>query len=170
VPSLDAPTSTGDVERSGLGDVRLTGAVQLGRESKLGSWWGRAGAKAPTADADQGLGTGAWDVWAGFGWLRQGWALDVDAYLRWVRLGDPAGVELTDGMEAGVFCEWPGARLALGGGIEASEGRVLEDPVRVTASGYIRGSAGARSGWEVEVAAGLSESAPRFGITGAWRF
>jgi len=160
----------GSVGRSGLGDVRLTAALRLGRETSVGSWWARGGAKAPTADPDEGLGTGRWDHWAGLGWFREGWITTLDAFIQWVHLGDPLEVDLQDGLEGAMFGEWPVGRLAIGIGVEATSAGVAGDPVRVLASGYLRGPAGGRSSWEVEILAGLTENAPRLGIGGAWRY
>jgi len=168
VSDTDGFVSSLDSTRRGLGDVRLSGAFRLGKETALGSWWGRVGLKAPTADAAEGLGTGEWDEWAGVSWFREGWTVDFDAYVRWVRLGDPADLELRDGLAGGAFCEWPVGRFAMGAGLEAAQDAIAGEPARTAVSSYLRGPAGFRSSWSVEILAGLSGNAPRLGVTAGW--
>jgi len=73
-PPGGAGTRTGRVTASGLGDVLLIGRYFLYTEREGGGAMpsilvsGRV--KAPTADRDQGLGTGEWDEGAGLGLMK----------------------------------------------------------------------------------------------------
>ncbi len=159
-----------DFRQSGLGDVRLQGARWIGHDSPVGRFSLRAGVKLPTADEDHGLGTGRSDLWAGVGWRRQGWATDFEAYLEWVKLGDPPGLVLKDGAAAGVLVDWPRGRGGLKAGLEVVDAGIDGDPARVRAIGEAYGTMGKRSGWGMEISAGLTDSAPDFGLAVALRF
>jgi hypothetical protein len=76
-----------------------------------------AEAKPPTADADEGLGTGEWDARIGLTSEYRFWSATGFAGLGWNYLGDPAWVELNDVVDAyaGVESEPLGGRMILSG-------------------------------------------------------
>ncbi len=153
----------------GLGDVRLLLRRQVGPDSGSGRIFLDGGAKLPTADEEQGLGSGEADFWAGVAWRYEGWVANLEATLEWIRLGDPPGLTLQDGPGAGFFVEFPGGRGGLGGGIDAARGPLPGDPARIQAvvEGHRRQT---RFEWELAVLGGLTESAPDFGLSVSFRF
>ncbi len=159
-----------DDSRSGLGDARLRVSRSLGQDAPFGRFSARAGVKLPTADEDQGLGTGEADFWGGAGWRREGWNVDVEAYLEWVSLGDPPGVELEDGPAAEVAVDWPRGRGGLKAALEAVDAGFAGDPTRVRAIAEGYGRMGKALGWNVEVSMGLTDSAPDFGLAVSLRY
>jgi hypothetical protein len=165
-------TSTGDPDReeAGIGDLRLQAALRLGKDTGAGRFFARAGAKAPIADETPGIGTGEWDGWAGFGWRREGWTTDVEASLEWVHLGEPEGYDMDDGAAMSVQLEWPLGRGGLRAGVEAIEAGPSGDTTRVRAIAGGYRTVRARASWLVEVAAGLTETAPDFGFALAFRY
>ncbi len=158
-----------DAREYGLGDARL----QLRRQVGEGGFWGRVyldgGVKFPTADETIGLGTGEVDLWTGMAWKYEGWVVNLEAFVEWIRLGDPEGYVLEDGPGGGFFLEFPGGRGDFGLGIEAARGVVEGDPARIQAvvDGRRRGN---RVEWGMAATAGLTESAPDLGVTFALRF
>lgn len=161
------PTTTTE---TGVGDLRLETVRRLGHDTPAGQVRARAGVKLPTADESQALGTGETDFWAGFDWLRQGWTTDVEAYVEWVRLGDLPDLPLQDGPAAGLFLGWPLGRGGLRAGIDAARAAVPDDPARVRGVAGGHGTVGREGVWIAAVSAGLTDSAPDFGLSLAFRY
>lgn len=84
--------------RSGLGDIMLRGGYTLREEEK--DSYGLALAaklKLPTADEDEGLGTGETDIGAGLEFSKlvsPGWTLLADGY--YTLIGEPAGADFNN--------------------------------------------------------------------------
>ncbi|MCM2267080.1 MAG: transporter [Elusimicrobiales bacterium] len=84
--------------RSGLGDVMLRGGYTL-REEEANSYGLALAAKLklPTADEDEGLGTGEADIGAGLEFSKlvsPGWTLLADGY--YTLIGEPTGAEFNN--------------------------------------------------------------------------
>ena len=158
-----------DVRQYGLGDARLQLRRQVGRDAGWGRFFLDGGVKLPTADEKNGLGTGETDLWTGVAWTYEGWVVNLEAFVEWVRLGDPWGITLQDGPGAGFFLEFPGGRGDFGVGMEAARAALEGDPARIQAvvDGHRRGKS---VEWGIAVTAGLTESAPDLGISFALRF
>ncbi len=155
---------------SGLGDARLTALLRLGRDRPSGIWSLHGGVKVPTADESEGLGTGKADGWLGVTWLRQGWLADVEAWAEWCALGDPAGYDLEDGPAGGILVRFPVGRVEFAAGADAGSAVYAGLPSRASAVLLLRGGAGTRSAWEVEVRGGLSDASPDFGVAVGFGF
>lgn len=155
--------------RHGIGDVRLQVGHLVGKDAPVGRFDVHGGVKLPTADEEDGLGSGETDAWAGLGWTREGWNVDVTAFVDWVRLGDPEGVTLRDGAGGGVRVERPTTLGTFGLGLEAWPAVLEGDATRVLAVATARGRVRDRSAWSLEIAAGLTDSAPELGLVLAWR-
>lgn len=155
--------------RWGIGDVRLQAGGWLNANGPHGRFRARGGVKIPTADEAKGLGTGKLDAWAGFGWRREGFTTDVEVRLDWVYLGDPDGAPLRDGPAAGVALGWTVGRgslwLAADGARSPFDG---EADRWIAGLEYARGAGAAA--WSVRADAGLTSSAPDFGLAVALRF
>lgn len=167
---FDPVLASVDRDEFGLGDVRLHAAFQLGNDSPAGRFYARAGAKAPTADETRGLGTGEWDGWAGFGWRRDGWTTDVEAQLEWVRLGDPEGYVLNDGVAGSLFLSWPIGRGGLRAGVDTIDAGLPEDSTRARVIAGCYRAMGPTASWNFEAFAGLTEDSPDFGVGLALRY
>lgn len=106
---------------SGLGDLRLAAAVRL---TGGGSHQHRIdlgfSVKLPTADEDEGLGTGEADCRASLSGEYRFWSLTLFGGAGYNRLGDPPGVELDDVFDAyiGVESVPLGDRVLISGWIE----------------------------------------------------
>jgi len=102
--------------RSGLGDVRMEVQADLaGGGAKLYHLIGELDVKAPTADAEEKLGTGRWDARVGLVGERRFWSATVFGGAGYNRLGDPRQLELHDVPDAflGVESEpWHNLRAA----------------------------------------------------------
>lgn len=82
---------------SGLGDVRLRLASDLvGGGARLFRIAGELDVKAPTADEQSGLGTGAWDLRFGLVGERRFWSATLFTGAGYNRLGDARQVALRD--------------------------------------------------------------------------
>ncbi len=163
----DADT-TGYDRRSGLGDARVCVSRLLGQDAPFGRFSVRAGVKLPTAD--EGLGTGEADLWAGAGWRREGWVVNVEAYLEWVKLGDPPDLVLEDGPAAEVVVDWPMGRGGVKGAVEAVDAGIAGESARVRAIAEGYGRMGKLLGWSIEVSKGLTDNAPDFGLAVSLRY
>lgn len=116
--ALPPPTETEDFSASGVGDVYFGFSRRIvGGGAKLFRMDGGVEVKAPTADADQGLGTGEWDARIGLSGEYHFWSATGFAGLGWNYLGDPAWVELNNVVDgyAGIESEPLGGRVILSG-------------------------------------------------------
>jgi hypothetical protein len=156
--------------QSGPGDLRIALARRLGHPTGFGRIALHGGVKLPTADESQGLGTGATDLWAGLTWWREGWVVDLEGYLEWQRLGDPAGFVLLDGPAAGLMLGWPIGRGGVRGGVEAARAALPGDAARLRGLLAVHGPLPRGNGWSAEAALGLSDSVPDLGLAAAFRF
>jgi len=158
-----------DVRQYGLGDTRLQLRRQVGKDAGWGRLFLDGGVKLPTADERDGLGTGETDLWSGVAWKYEGWVVNLEAFVEWVRLGDPSEYILRDGPGAGFFVEFPGGRGDFGVGFEAAQAALEGDPVRIQA--VVDGHRRTKTvEWGIAAAAGLTESAPDLGVSIALRF
>jgi hypothetical protein len=108
LPILLDPTRTVEVRtREGIGDARVGLAYDLGIPGMNASL--NAGAKVPTASADEGLGTGKADYWAGAEVAASLGAVTPFAGISYTKSGDPEGFELRDTLSGQA-----GAALRLG--------------------------------------------------------
>lgn len=101
-PEIEPPLpETEEISASGVGDVFLafSGRV-LGGDAKVFRLDCGIEAKVPTADADDGLGTGEWDARLGVTGEYRFWSATGFAGLGWNYLGDPEWVELNDVVDA----------------------------------------------------------------------
>lgn len=123
--------------QSGLGDVRLEVQMDLaGGGAKLHHLVAELDVKAPTADDEEGLGTGRWDARAGLLGERRFWSATLFGGAGYSRLGDLQKLELRD---------VPDAFL----GVESEPWRNLR------ASAWIEGQSAVLSGTEARSALGL---------------
>lgn len=157
-------TFTADDRVSGLGDIRLYAQRWLGQGRPWGRLSARAGLKLPTADEETGLGTGSTDGWLGVGWVRQGWATNLSAYVDYVALGDTDYLTLEDGLAAGFFVDRPFRRGSLMGGLEAAQPPVVGGTTRLRAT--VAGSlAAGRKVWlSAQLYIGLTDDPRQYGI------
>ncbi len=102
--------------QSGLGDVRLEIQGDLaGGGAKLHHLIAELDVKAPTADEQEGLGTGQWDARIGLVGERRFWSATLFGGAGFSRLGDLPRLELRDVPDAflGIESEpWHGLRAA----------------------------------------------------------
>jgi hypothetical protein len=161
---IQTVSPTEEWEAKGLGDSRLTAALRVGRDHPSGIWSLHGGVKVPTADENEGLGTGEADGWFGVTWLREGWHADVEAWAEWCALGDPPGYDFEDGPVGGLLVRWPVGRLEIAAGADAGTAVASGLPSRRSALLIVRGAAGRRTVWEVEARAGLSDASPDVGV------
>ena len=137
-----------EISASGVGDVFLAFSGRLlGGGAKVFRMDAGIEAKAPTADSEEGLGTGEWDAHVGLTSEYRFWSATAFGGIGWNILGDPEWVELEDVPDAY-------------GGIES-------EPLagRWIVSGWLAGNP--------EVVEGVgSRGILGFGIrtTGSWRF
>jgi hypothetical protein len=150
-----------DETRRGIGDTVVGLRVPLaGGGARLYTIDGDVEVKVPTADRDDGLGSGAWDARAGFAFERRFWAGTGYATTGWNRVGSVPGLALRDNADVtlgfegepllaevrwSVWAEWrselirrDGARMAAGLGLR-SAGRF---PWRISVSRGFKASDG----------------------------
>ncbi|HET8946190.1 MAG TPA: transporter [Candidatus Polarisedimenticolia bacterium] len=90
-------------DRSGIGDVVFTPAVLLAGGKGHSALWGSVRAKFPTADEENGLGTGQFDYAPGLGVLVPlGTRFTAGAMARYDVRGDTADIEYEDHLAATV--------------------------------------------------------------------
>jgi hypothetical protein len=122
------------------------------------------GAKLPTAEEQERLGTGEWDYRLGVAGQYRFWSMTAFGGLGWNSLGDPEWIELADVFDVylGLESEPIAERVVVSGWLEGNE-----EVVAGTGSGSalglgIRGTG--KTAWRVQVSAGLSGSAEEFSI------
>ena len=95
------PPEIEEISASGVGDVYLafSGRI-LGGGAEVFRLDGGLDAKVPTADADEGLGTGEWDARLGITSEYRFWSATAFGGFGWSYLGDPEWVELNDVVDA----------------------------------------------------------------------
>ncbi len=151
--------------RSGIGDVRLAFRRWLGANRSWGRMSVLGGVKLPTADETKGLGTGQTDGWLGLGWYRQGWTVDLSAFVEWVELGQTDAYELTSGPAGGFYADWPLRAVGIEAGLEAAASPVPGSETRAWAVAAVRGGAGNKLVWRLETFYGLNETSTDLGVT-----
>lgn len=150
---------------SGVGDMRLGGFVRLlGGGAKVYRLDTGFEVKAPTADAEQYLGTGEWDYRATLSGEYRFWTANTFGTLGWNQLGDPAWVELNDALDLIVGAEseplWD--RIILTGWVEGSQEVVDETGDRTALGLGIRSTGYWR--WRLMATAGLGGAAEDFSV------
>lgn len=155
----------GEEWESGFGDLRLAlsrrlvgGGAKVFRLDLVGQ------VKAPTADAEKGLGTGEWDGYVGIGGEYRFWSVTGFGGLGWNYLGDPAWVELNDVVDGylGLESEPLAGRVMISGWVEGNP-EVVEGMGPRGALGLgVRGIG--KLGWRVLATAGLTDAAQDFSL------
>jgi len=145
---------------SGLGDMRLRLASDLaGGGARLFRIAGELDVKAPTADDESGLGTGAWDLRFGLLGERRYWSATLFAGAGFNRLGDARRIALRDvpdaylgvesepwrwGLRAAAWIEGNGAPVVGAGGSRSALGLGLRssgtNPWRLSATVGLSGA------------------------------
>jgi hypothetical protein len=160
------PISTSSEEWvSGLGDVRLAGSRRLlGGGAKVFRMDLGAQVKIPTADPDEGLGTGEWDAYLGLTSEYRFWSATGFGGFGWNYLGDPEWQTLNDVVEGyvGVESEPLGGRLILSGWVEGNP-EVIDGLGSRAALGFGLRSLG-RMRWRLLATLGLTDAAQDFTI------
>lgn len=141
---------------SGVGDLRLAGSFDvIGGGVKLFRMDANLELKLPTADDEQRLGTGEWDLRVGLAGEYRFWPVTAYGGVGWTRFGDPAWVELNDvfdlyaGLEGDAFQ----GKIIVSGWIDASPEVVVNRGAETIAGLEFR-SLG-RYRWRMAVTAGL---------------
>lgn len=143
---------------SGFGDLRVAGSYDLiGGGVKLYRMDANLELKVPTADDEQGLGTGEWDLRAGLSGEYRFWPVTAYGGVGWNRFGDPAWVELNDVVDAFAGLEGDAfhGKIIVSGWLAASPEVVLYQGAETTAGLEFR-SLG-RYRWRIGFTAGLGE-------------
>jgi hypothetical protein len=152
-------SGTGDW-MTGAGDLRLAATRSLaGGGVKLFRVDVGAQVKAPTADEEEGFGTGEWDMRAGMSGEYRFWSVSAFGGAGWNRLGDPSWIDLNDGLDAyfgleGVaFAE----RVTVAGWIDGYEETVDGVGAAGVVGLEVRGNR--RPGWRGAITVGLGGAA-----------
>ena len=150
---------------SGLGDLRLAGSRRLvGGSAKVFRMDLGAQVKIPTADPDEGLGTGEWDAYLGLTSEYRFWSATGFGGFGWNYLGDPEWQTLNDVVEGyvGVESEPLGGRLILSGWVEGNP-EVVEGLGSRAAVGFGLRNLG-KMRWRLLTTLGLTDAAQDFTI------
>jgi len=150
---------------TGLGDVRLGLAARLfGRPAGLYMMDFEVDVKAPTADENEGLGTGEWDGRVGFSGERRFWTATAFAGLGWTRMGDPTWIDFRNPVDlyGGIESEPLGPGLLLSGWIEGNSEVVPGAGGRTALAVGLRNNR--RNSWRLSATVGLSDAAEDFGF------
>jgi hypothetical protein len=148
-----------------LGDLRLGLAARLfGKPAGLYMMDFEVDVKAPTADADEGLGTGEWDGRVGFAGERRFWTATAFAGLGWTRIGDPEWIDFRNPIDAygGVESEPLGPGILISGWIEGTSEIVPGAGERTALAVGLRGNR--KNSWRLSATVGLSDAAEDFGV------
>lgn len=163
------PTSISGNTVSGLGDARIgLTARLLGGGAALHTFSAEFDVKAPTADEDQGLGSGEWDFRVGLAAERRGWHGTVFGGVGFTDYGDPVWATLDDGVDAYVGFEaepWL-TRLIWSVWIDAAEATVQGTAAPLIAGVGLRQAS--RRPWQLSAWTGLDDDSPTVGITFGW--
>jgi hypothetical protein len=154
-----------DSTATGVGDLRLGMATRLfGRPAGLYLMDLELDVKAPTADADAGLGTGEWDGRVGFSGERRFWTATAFAGLGWSHIGDPTWIDFSDPVDAygGVESEPLGPGILISGWVESSSEIVPGAGGRTVLAFGLRNNR--RNAWRLSATVGLTDAAEDFGI------
>jgi len=168
-PAVRGALTDPDASVSGLGDARLgLTARLLGQASDLHRLLAELDVKAPTADEDEGLGTGEWDARVGLGAERRGWHGTLYGGVGWTSFGDPDWIELRDGADAhlGFETEPAAGNLAWTGWIEAAEPAIEGRSTATIVGVGLRREM--RRPWQLSAWAGLDGDSPDFGFSLTW--
>jgi hypothetical protein len=150
---------------SGLCDVRLAGSRRLlGGGAKVFRMDMGAQVKIPTADPDEGLGTGEWDAYIGLTSEYRFWSATGFGGLGWNYLGDPEWQTLNDVFEGyvGVESEPLGGGLILSSWVEGNP-EVIDGLGSRAALGFALRSLG-KMRWRLLATVGLTDAAQDFTI------
>jgi hypothetical protein len=154
---------------SGLGDARVgLTARLLGGGSGLHALSAEFDVKAPTADEDEGLGSGEWDFRLGLAAEHRGWHGTIFGGVGYTEYGDPAWATLADGIDAylGFEAEPWLTRLVWSVWVDAAEATVEGTAAPVLAGVGLRRDS--RRPWQVSAWTGLDQDSPTIGITFGW--
>lgn len=155
-PGSDASYPTGGP--TGLGDLRLAGSYAVvGGGVKLFRMDASLELKVPTADEDDNLGTGEWDLRAGLSGEYRFWPVTAYGGAGWNRYGDPEWIELNDvvdlylGLEGDAFK----GRIIISGWVESCPEVVIDRGAETIAGLEFRSLQ--RYRWRVGLTAGLGD-------------
>lgn len=161
-PDESTPTPVTDWV-TGPGDLRLTLSRRLvGGGAKLFRLDAEIGAKLPTADEQDRLGTGEWDYRLGAASQYRFWSVTAFGGLGWNSLGDPDWAELQDVLDvyAGLESQPLAEKIIVSGWLEANEEVVAGTGSRSALGLAVRSTGKIR--WRAQVSAGLGGSAEDF--------
>jgi len=169
-PAADSVEFSRDLEAH-VGDPMIHGSADLySGFGVLRTLRVSAGAKAPVASVDSGVGTGQWDYSLGGSVMLSGGDVYLFGDLTWWWFGDLPGLELRDGPSygfgagRGVFGGRGSILLTLSGA--RSSVSTVDAPLLVGASlGYSFDSGRSLS---LGLGAGLTESSPDFSLSLGW--
>ena len=171
-PSTAAVTTAAVVSGGtvgGLGDARVgLTARLLGGGAALHTLSAEFDVKAPTADEEQGLGSGEWDFRLGVAVEHRGWHGTVFGGVGFTEYGDPVWAALADGVDAYVGFEaepWL-TRLVWSVWVDAAEATVEGTAAPLLAGVGLRRDS--RRPWQLSAWAGLDDDSPTVGITFGW--
>jgi len=154
-----------DDTATGVGDVRLGLAARLfGRPAGLYLMDFELDVKAPTADENEGLGTGEWDGRVGFSGERRFWTATAFAGMGWTRMGDPSWIDFSNPVDAygGIESEPLGPGILISGWIEGNSEIVPGAGGRTALAFGLRNNR--RNAWRVSATVGLTDAAEDFGV------
>ena len=155
----------------GLGDLRIGAGLRLaGGGSSLYRVDAALSAKLPTADADEGLGTGELDWRAGVSGEYRFWSVTAFGGLGYNHLGDPEGVRYDDVVDAyaGVESLPLADRFLVSGWLEGNPEVVPGAGARVVVAAGLRTLGSVR--FETQVRAGLTDGAEDLSIAAGVSF
>jgi hypothetical protein len=164
--SVQGELAAGGGWSSGIGDVEmgLTARI-LGKAAGLFRLDGEFEVKVPTAEEEEGLGTGEWDVRVGLSGERRFWSLTSFAGVGWNRLGDPDWIDLEDAVDlfAGIETEPFGREMRGSVWIEGNTETVPGAGSRMVIGAGLRN--GGRLPWRLSAFAGITDASEDLGLT-----
>jgi len=162
-PASEAANASG--RRRGLGDLRIGASYRLaGGGSRLFRIDAGASVKLPTADEEEGLGTGETDWRVGVSGEYRFWSLTTFGGVGYNGLGDPADVRFEDVFDAyaGIESLPLAERFLVSGWLEGHPEVIAGEGSRVVAAAGLRTLGHVR--FEVQARAGLTDAAEDFAI------